>query len=94
MLTRRLAAVGRMAFTNYFMQTLVCTAIFYGWGFGRFGMVERAGLLGIVVAIWVVQLAYSPVWLRHFRFGPMEWAWRSLTYWKLQPFRRRERPTG
>ncbi len=77
-----------MAFTNYIAQTVICTTIFYGHGFGLFGVVERTGQIQIVVAIWIVQLIWSPIWLAFFRFGPMEWAWRSLSYWKRQPFLR------
>ena len=88
-LANRLAAVGRMAFTNYLVQTLICTTLFYGRGFGLFGQVERVGQIGIVLAIWILQLAYSPIWLRHFRFGPMEWLWRSLSYRSRQPMRYR-----
>jgi uncharacterized protein len=84
---RPLAATGRMAFTNYIMQTLICTTIFYGHGFGLFGSVERKHQILIVVAIWVFQLIVSPIWLKHFRFGPLEWAWRSLSYRKRQPFK-------
>jgi uncharacterized protein len=82
-----LAAVGRMALTNYLVQTLICTLLFYGHGLGLFGQVERVTQLLIVIGIWALQLIVSPVWLRHFRFGPVEWLWRSLTYWKLQPMR-------
>ena len=85
---QRLSAVGRMAFTNYLLQTLICTTIFYGHGFGLFGAVPRTGQAAIVVAIWMLQLIVSPIWLRHFHFGPFEWLWRSLTYWKRQPLRR------
>jgi uncharacterized protein len=85
--TRALAAVGRMAFTNYILQTVICTSIFYGHGFGLFGRVERVGQLLIVLGVWAVQLALSPIWLRHFQFGPLEWLWRSLTYRRLQPMR-------
>jgi uncharacterized protein len=86
-LTRRLAAVGRMALTNYLMHTLVCTTIFYGYGLGLFAKLDRVELMGIVVAIWIFQLWYSPIWLRFFRFGPAEWLWRSLTYGTAQPLR-------
>ncbi len=82
-----LAAVGRTALTNYLLQTILATAIFYGHGLGLFGSVERVGQIGIVVAIWVVQLVVSPLWLHHYRFGPFEWMWRSLSYWRLQPLR-------
>jgi uncharacterized protein len=77
-----------MAFTNYMLQTIICTTIFYGHGFGLFGHVERVGQIGIVFAVWALQLAISPIWLRHFRFGPLEWLWRSLTYLTFQPMRR------
>jgi uncharacterized protein len=87
-LTRRLAAVGRMAFSNYIFHTLARTTIFYGHGFGLFGKVERVGQLAIVLAIWAFQLVVSPVWLRHFLYGPLEWLWRSLTYLQWEPFRR------
>ena len=86
-LTHWLAATGQMAFTNYIVQTLICTTIFYGHGFGMFGKVERTGQIAIVLAIWMLQLAISPLWLRYFRFGPLEWLWRSLTYRKAQPFK-------
>jgi uncharacterized protein len=85
---RVLAAVGQMAFTNYMMQTIICTTIFYGHGFGQFGQFERTAQLATVLAVWAVQLTWSPIWLRSFRFGPFEWLWRSLTYLKPQPMRR------
>jgi len=85
---RILAAVGQMALTNYFMQTIICTTIFYGHGFGAFGHFERTHQIVTVLAVWIVQLIWSPIWMRYFRFGPFEWAWRSLTYLKPQPMRR------
>lgn len=88
-LRARLAAVGQMALTNYLMHTLLCTFIFYGWGLGYFATIGRAPLMLVVAGIWLVQLVYSPLWLARFRFGPAEWAWRSLTYWKRQPMLRR-----
>ena len=91
-LTSRLAAVGRMALTNYLTHSIVCTSLFYGYGLGAFGRVNRTGLAGIVLVIWIVQLMGSPIWLERFRFGPAEWLWRSLTYWKLQPMVRRDEP--
>lgn len=87
-ITRPLAAVGRLAFSNYILQTVICTTIFYGHGFGLFGQVDRVGQAGIVVAIWSFQLILSPIWLRHFHFGPLEWLWRSLVYLRFQRFRR------
>ena len=89
-ITGRLGAVGRMAFTNYFIHTIICTTIFYGHGLGFFGQVSRTGQAVVVLAIWALQLTLSPVWFRYFYFGPMEWLWRSLTYWQRQPFRRME----
>jgi uncharacterized protein len=87
-ITRPLAAVGRMAFTNYIMQTIICIFLFYGYGFGLFGKVERIWQFLIVVVIYAFQLWISQLWLKHFRFGPLEWLWRSLTYRKMQPMRR------
>ncbi len=70
------------------MHTLICTALFYGYGFGLFGKLQRYELLYVVGAIWIFQLIISPIWLRYFRFGPLEWLWRSLTYWQPQPMLR------
>ena len=89
-LTRRLAAVGRMALSNYLTHSIVCTTLFYGYGFGLFGHVNRTGLAAIVFTIWVAQLLISPIWLKYFRYGPAEWLWRSLTYGHPQPMRVRE----
>ena len=86
--TAPLAAVGRTALSNYILQTLICTTLFYGHGFALFGRLDRVAQLGVVAAVWVVQLALAPLWLRHFRFGPLEWLWRSLTYGKRQPMRK------
>jgi uncharacterized protein len=87
-LTARLAAVGRMAFSNYILHTVIATTIFYGHGFGLFGSVERTGQAAIVLAVWIFQLTVSPIWLRYFQFGPLEWVWRSLTYGEKQPMLR------
>jgi uncharacterized protein len=89
-LTRRLAAAGRMALSNYLMQSLICTTLFYGYGCALYGMFHRLTLDLFVVSIWAFQLTTSIIWLRYFRYGPAEWLWRSLTYWKLQPMRIRE----
>jgi uncharacterized protein len=83
--TRALAYVGQMALTNYLLQSAICATIFSGYGFGQFGRLERYQLLAVVLGVWTFELILSPIWLRFFRFGPMEWLWRSLTYWKLQP---------
>lgn len=92
-LTRRLAAVGRMALSNYLFDSIACTTLFYGYGFDLFGVIHRTLLYAIVLSIWVTQLLVSPLWLEHFRFGPAEWLWRSLTYGQLQPLRRRPNPS-
>jgi uncharacterized protein len=88
-LVNALRDVGRTAFSNYILHTLICTTLFYGHGFGWFGKLQRYELYYVVVAIWVLQLIVSPIWLRSYRFGPLEWCWRSLTYWKRQPMRLR-----
>jgi uncharacterized protein len=87
LLLRALGAVGRMAFTNYLVQTLICTTLFYGHGFSLFGLVERRHQILIVFAVWVFQLVVSPLWLKYYRYGPMEWLWRSLAYKRLQPMK-------
>ena len=89
-LKERLAALGRMALTNYIGQSVICTFIFFGIGFGLFGQVERTGQILVVMGVWVVQLLWSKPWLDKFRFGPLEWVWRSLTYLKKQPMRKAE----
>ena len=88
-LFRALEAVGQMAFTNYIMQTVICTLVFFGYGLNYFGELEFYQIYFVVLGIWVFQLIISPLWLHYFLFGPLEWLWRSLTYWRLQPFRRR-----
>ncbi len=85
--TSALAAVGRMALTNYILQTFFCITLFCGFGFGWFGELERYQLYFVVASIWCFQIAFSIIWLHCFRFGPLEWGWRSLTYWQLQPMR-------
>ena len=86
-LLQAISAVGRTALSNYLLQTVLCTTLFYGHGLGLFGSVERTGQVAIVVAVWIVQLIASSWWIKRFRFGPMEWVWRSLTYGQLQPIR-------
>lgn len=80
-------AVGRMAISNYFFQSLICTAVFYGHGFGLFGKISRSGQFFIVLLIWALMIAASRLWLKYFRFGPLEWAWRSFYLQKRIPFR-------
>ncbi len=87
-ITRPLAAVGQTALSNYLGTSVICTLIFNGYGLGLFGKIPFPRLLLIVAAIWAVNLIASPIWLKYFQFGPVEWIWRSLTYWKAQPMRR------
>jgi uncharacterized protein len=86
-LMKALANVGQMAFTNYLMQSIICSLFFYGYGFGYFGKLSYYELYFVVAAVWLFQFIFSALWLRFFRFGPFEWLWRSLTYWKRQPMR-------
>jgi len=80
--------VGQMAFTNYLSQSLMCGMFFYGSGLGMFGKLQRYEIYYVVLAVWFIQIIWSNIWLRYFRFGPLEWIWRSLTYWELQPFKK------
>jgi uncharacterized protein len=86
-LTRRLSAVGRMPLTNYLFESVACVILFEGFGFDLFDRLQRYQLLAVVVGVWLVQLAVSPLWLRFFRYGPAEWLWRALAYWQLPRMR-------
>ena len=83
-----MAAAGRMAFTNYLTQSLIMTCIFYGGRGALMGQVDRPALWGIVLAIWALQLTWSPLWLKRFEMGPFEWIWRCLTMGRLLPIRK------
>ena len=83
---------GQMAFTNYLTQSLLCGLFFYGVGFGMYGKLQRYEVYLFVLCVWVLQITWSHIWLRYFYFGPLEWLWRSLTYWKKQPLRRINNP--
>ena len=82
------APLGRMAFTNYLAQSVIFGWIFYGYGFGLFGRVSVGAALTIGIAVYVAQVLFSAQWLRHYRFGPVEWLWRSLMYGSRQRLRR------
>lgn len=86
-LIRGLEGVGRTALSNYLLQTLIATTIFYWWGFGLFGKVSPPLQLLTALAIFTAQMIGTWFWLRYFRIGPMEWLWRSLTYKRMQPLR-------
>ena len=85
---RGVAAVGRMALSNYLLQSLVCTTIFYGYGLGFYNQMGAAVTVMAACALYAAQLALSAYWMSRFRFGPAEWLWRSLTYGRRQPLRR------
>ncbi|HEV2597251.1 DUF418 domain-containing protein [Sphingopyxis sp.] len=84
----RLAATGRMAFTNYLATSIVMTTIFYGYGLGLFGSVGRTALYLFCFGMWAAMLLWSKPWLDRFNYGPLEWIWRSLSRWRLQPMRK------
>ena len=83
-----LAPAGRMALTNYLVQSIVCTLVFYGYGLGFFEHMPRLWQVPFALGLFAVQVLYSQWWLQRFRFGPAEWLWRSITYWQLQPMQR------
>lgn len=89
-----LSKVGQMALTNYLLTSILMTLFFNGYGLGKFGSLERHQLLFVVFSMWSINLILSPIWLHYFRFGPVEWAWRSLTYWKRQPMRLHSATSG
>ncbi|MEM7737801.1 MAG: DUF418 domain-containing protein, partial [Deinococcota bacterium] len=89
-----LASVGRMALSNYMGQTILATLVFYGYGLGLYGQLNRIAQLGVVVVIWTIQIIVSPWWLKRFRYGPLEWLWRSLTYLRIEPMRKRKQPVA
>lgn len=83
----RVAAAGRAAFTNYLGTSIIMTFLFYGYGLGLFGEVSRAACYLFVIAAWALMLLWSKPWLDRYAYGPMEWLWRSLARWQLQPIR-------
>jgi uncharacterized protein len=87
-LKNRLGAAGKMALTNYIMHSVICMFVFTGVGFSLFGKLQRYELLYVVFSIWIFQLIISPIWLKYFYFGPLEWLWRNLSYGKSHPFRK------
>jgi uncharacterized protein len=87
-LGRRFTAAGRMAFTNYLATSALMLVVFHGWGLNQFGKLTRAELYGVTLAAWAVILLWSQPWLARFRYGPLEWLWRCLTYERLFALRR------
>ena len=84
-LIARFAAVGRAAFTNYLGTSILMTTLFYGWGLGQFGYWSRIEIYGPVLAVWVLMLLWSKPWLDTYRYGPLEWLWRSMAKMRVQP---------
>ena len=93
-LQKWLAPFGRMALTNYLMQSIIATFLFYGNGLGLFGTVGRAEQWVYILGIWIFQIGFSKWWLGRFKFGPLEWLWRSLTYWKWQKIKKIQNTIG
>jgi uncharacterized protein len=87
-IARRIAATGRAAFTNYLGTSLAAAFLFNGWGLGLYGRLGRAETLPVALGFWLVMLLGSKPWLDRFRYGPFEWAWRSLARGELQTLRR------
>jgi uncharacterized protein len=87
---KALSCAGRMALSNYLFQSVVCTTVFYGWGFGQYEHWDRTWLLALILAIIGFELVFSWLWFRKFQFGPAEWLWRTATYGKLQPMVKEE----
>jgi len=87
-ITDLLSYIGRMALTNYIMQTLISIFIFYGFGLGLYGKLEHYELVYFILGMWIFQLSFSRIWLQYFRQGPLEWIWRSLIYGRTEKFRK------
>lgn len=78
-------AVGRLTLTNFVMQTVICTSLFYAYGLGLYGAVGPAACVGLTIVIYALQVLASGWWIKRYRFGPLEWVWRTLTYGTVQP---------
>ncbi|MEM7780055.1 MAG: DUF418 domain-containing protein [Pseudomonadota bacterium] len=87
-LAERVRAAGRAAFTNYLGTSILMLFVFHGWALGLFGELNRPQLYGVMLATWIIMLAWSKPWLDRFRYGPLEWLWRCLTYRQLFPIKR------
>lgn len=85
---RAISDTGKMALTNYLSQSIICTTLFFSYGFGLYGKVNIWQGILITITVYSVQVIWSHIWLKYYRFGPMEWVWRSLTYRKVQKLRR------
>lgn len=90
LISRALAATGRMALTNYIAQSLLCSVLFYGWGVGLYGQLGYFDQWFVIVALWLLAMIWSLWWLSNFNYGPLEWVWRSLVQWRSQPMLREQ----
>jgi len=84
-----MVAVGRMALSNYLMQSVIGAFVFYGFGFAQFNQLTRLNIVMVIVFVWFFQIIFSVIWMKLFYYGPFEWLWRSLSYWHAQPLRKR-----
>lgn len=91
-LAASLAAVGRMSLSGYLLQSAVCVLVYEGWAGGAWGTHGYLEQLALVAGMWIALLGLCPLWLAHYRFGPAEWCWRSLTWLRAQPMRVRSEP--
>jgi len=87
-LAQRFAAAGRAAFTNYLGTSILMLLVFHGWALGLFGELNRPQLYLVALSAWIVMLAWSKPWLQRYRYGPLEWLWRCLTYGRMFPLKR------
>lgn len=87
-----LAPVGRMALTNYLMQSIIGVILYYGIGFGLGGNIGPSIYFPIGICVYILQIIYSTWWMKYFNYGPFEWIWRQLTYWKRLPLRKQHHP--
>jgi uncharacterized protein len=83
-----IASVGKMALSNYLIHSIIGAFVFYGFGLALFNQLSHLDITMIVISVWVFQIVFSVLWMRSYQYGPFEWIWRSLTYWKVQPLRR------
>ena len=84
----RAAATGRAAFSHYLGTSIVMTTIFYGYGIGLFGYIDRWMLYLVCAGMWAAMLLWSKPWLERYHYGPLEWLWRSLSRWRVQPMKK------
>jgi uncharacterized protein len=89
-LVKVISKVGQMALTIYFLESIICGLFFYGFGFGMFAKLQIYQNYLFCIPVWLFCIIFSNVWLHYFIFGPFEWLWRSLTYWKKQEMVRKK----